>query len=109
MSQSKQPLAEVYGHLVNDQGDLAKQYRSQRLCPFNNVVPRCTKDKAKDPLGVCSIYHENTPVITCAIRFREGWIVAKHAADFFFEPNTRWTYLTEVRLNMMRVASLWVT
>nr|WP_269543908.1 NotI family restriction endonuclease [Chloroflexus aggregans] len=64
MSHSGQPLAEVFGHLVTDQTDTAKRYRSLRLCPFNNKVPNCTKDKAKNPLGVCSIYHENAPVIT---------------------------------------------
>ncbi|MCS6848681.1 MAG: NotI family restriction endonuclease [Anaerolineae bacterium] len=99
MSLSGQPLAEVFGHLVTDQTDSAKRYRAHRLCPFNNKVPNCTKDKAKNPLGVCSIYHENEPVITCPVRFREDWIVADHAADFFFERGTRWTSLTEVRLN----------
>ncbi|BCX04839.1 MAG: hypothetical protein KatS3mg053_2777 [Candidatus Roseilinea sp.] len=99
MSQSGQPLAEVFGRLVTDQTDSAKRYRTNRLCPFNNKVPNCTKDKAKNPLGVCSIYHENEPVITCPVRFREDWIVADHAADFFFEREARWTSLTEVRLN----------
>lgn len=99
MSHSGQPSAEVFGHLVTDQTDTAKRYRSLRLCPFNNKVPNCTKDKAKNPLGVCSIYHENAPVITCPIRFRQDWIIADHAAAFFFGEGTRWTSLTEVRLN----------
>lgn len=99
MSHSGQPLAEVFGYLITDQTDIAKRYRSRRLCPFNNKVPNCTKDKAKNPLGVCSIYHENEPVITCPIRFRQDWIIADHAADFFFAERTRWTSLTEVRLN----------
>jgi hypothetical protein len=99
MSRDRQPLAEVFGHLVTDQTDTAKRYRSLRLCPFNNKVPNCTKDKAKHPLGVCSIYHENGPVITCPIRFRQDWIIADHAAAFFFGEGTRWTSLTEVRLH----------
>lgn len=99
MSHSGQPLAEVFGYLITDQTETAKRYRSLRLCPFNNKVPNCTKDKAKNPLGVCSIYHENAPVITCPIRFRQDWIIADHAAAFFFEEGTRWTSLTEVRLN----------
>ena len=98
MSSKRQPLAEVFGYLVTDQTETAKRYRSERLCPFNNKVPECTKDKAKDPLGVCSIYHENEPVITCPIRFRQNWIVADHAASFFFGEGVRWTSLTEVRL-----------
>ena len=99
MAQIGQPLAEVFGHLTTDQSDRAERYRSHRLCPFNNKVPNCTKDKAKDPLGVCSIYHENEPVITCPIRFRQDWIIADDAASFFFDETTRWSSLTEVRLN----------
>lgn len=99
MSNSGQPLAEVFGYLVTDHTDAAQRYRSRRLCPFNNKVPNCTKDKAKNPLGVCSLYHEGTPVITCPIRFRQDWIIADAAADFFFEEGTQWTSLTEVRLN----------
>lgn len=99
MAQIRQPLAEVFGYLTTDQSERAERYRSHRLCPFNNKVPNCTKDKAKDPLGVCSIYHENEPVITCPIRFRQDWIIADDAASFFFDETTRWTSLTEVRLN----------
>jgi hypothetical protein len=99
MTDIKQPLAEVFGHLTTDQTDAAKRYRSRRLCPFNNKVPNCTKDKAKNPLGVCSIYHENEPVITCPIRFRQDWIIADDAATFFFDEGARWSSLTEVRLN----------
>lgn len=77
----EQPLAEVFGHLVGDQIEKAVRFRSHRLCPFNNQVPNCTKDKAKDPLGVCSIYHVNEPVMTCPIRFREDWVIADDAAS----------------------------
>lgn len=99
MNEPSQPLAEVFGHLATDHTDKAKRYRTRRLCPFNNKVPNCTKDKAKNPLGVCSIYYENQPVITCPIRFREEWIITDDAASFFFEDDTTWSSLTEVRLN----------
>jgi hypothetical protein len=62
-------------------------------------VPNCTKDKAKNPLGVCSIFHDAHPVITCPIRFREEWIIADDAASFFFTEESTWSSLTEVRLN----------
>jgi hypothetical protein len=94
-----QPLAEVFGHLVNDQTSKAARYRSLRLCPFNNKVPNCTKDKAKNPLGVCSIYYCSSPVITCPIRFREEWIITDDAASFFFGKDATWSSLIEVRLN----------
>ncbi|MBI4684716.1 MAG: hypothetical protein HY755_05915 [Nitrospirae bacterium] len=92
-------MAEVFGHLTTDDTEKANRYRSHRLCPFNNKVPNCTKDKAKDPLGVCSIYHENHPVITCPIRFREDWLITDDAASFFFQKDANWSSLTEVRLN----------
>ena len=98
MSKENQPLAEVFGHLPTDFSPKATRYRKNKLCPFNNKVPNCTKDKAKDPLGICSIYNRESAVITCPIRFREDWLVAEDAADFFFLQGTTWTSLTEVRL-----------
>lgn len=99
MTNMGQPLSEVFGHLTTDHTEKADRYRSRRLCPFNNKVPNCTKDKAKDPLGACSIYHEKHPVITCPIRFRENWIITDDAASFFFQNDAAWSSLTEVRLN----------
>ena len=49
------PLAEVFGYATTDFSDRAQRFRKSKLCPFNNRVPNCTKDKANDPLGVCSI------------------------------------------------------
>jgi len=99
MKKNAQPLAEVFGHLVTDASSRADRYRSQRLCPFNNKVPNCTKDKAKSPLGVCSIQHDGSPAITCPIRFREDWLITDDAASFFFPEGTKWSSLTEIRLN----------
>jgi len=99
MKNHKQPLAEVFGHLITDQTSTAARFRKNRLCPFGNNVPNCTKDKAKDPLGVCSIYHNDDVVITCPIRFRQGWSITDDAADFFFQSGAKWSSLTEVRLN----------
>lgn len=59
----------------------------------------CTKDKASDPLGVCSVYDGDRTAITCPIRFRQDWRIATDAATFFFPSSTTWTSLTEVRLN----------
>ena len=99
MTKHIQPLAEVFGHLVDDQSPKAIRCRSRRLCPFNNKVPNCTKAKAKNPLGVCSVFHNGIPAITCPIRFREEWIITDDAASFFFGDGTAWSSLTEVRLN----------
>ena len=99
MTRRTQPLAEVFGHLIDDQSAKALRYRSRRLCPFNNKVPNCTKDKAKNPLGVCSVFYDDAPAITCPIRFREDWFITDDAASFFFDDNATWSSLTEVRLN----------
>ncbi|MCC6446588.1 MAG: hypothetical protein IT210_24430 [Armatimonadetes bacterium] len=92
------PLAEVFGFPVDNLSDEAERYRANRLCPFNNKIPNCTKDRAEDPLGVCSIFHGNDLNITCPVRFREDWIIATDAAKFFFPEGSIWTSLTEVTL-----------
>lgn len=92
-----QPLAEVFGFPFDNLSDDALRYRKLRLCPFNNRVPNCTKDKVNDPLGVCSIYDsEGNMAITCPVRFRQDWGIAEHAAGFFFPGGHRWTTLSEV-------------
>lgn len=93
-----QPMAEVFGFRINDMSSEAQRHRQNRLCPFNNRVPSCTKDKANDPLGVCSIYHGGQTAITCPVRFRQDWLIASDAAEFFFPVGTKWTSLTEIRL-----------
>jgi hypothetical protein len=94
------PLAEVFGFPVDNFSPQAERYRKHRLCPYNNRVANCTKDKASDPLGVCSVFEADQAVaITCPIRFRQDWLITDDAAAFFFPPDTTWTSLTEVRLN----------
>jgi hypothetical protein len=95
---TKHPLAEVFGFPSTDMSANANRHRTKRLCPFNNKVPNCTKDKAQDPLGVCSVFQGDAIVITCPIRFRQSWLIADDAADFFFPANATWTTLAEVRL-----------
>lgn len=92
------PLAEVFGFPISNETSKARRYRDKRLCPFNNKVPNCTKDKANDPLGVCSIFHNNKPVITCPTRFREDWLIIENAAKFAFNENANWTSLSEIKL-----------
>lgn len=91
-------LAEVFGYPPNNQSEEAVRHREKRLCPFNNKVPNCTKDKANNPLGVCTITAGQDVAITCPVRLRERWIIADDAAEFFFPAKTNWTSLVEVRL-----------
>jgi hypothetical protein len=97
----KHPLAEVFGFPWDNQSEEATRHRLLRLCPHNNRVPSCTKDKTNDPLGVCSIYEDagKSIAITCPVRLRQDWIIAEDAARFFFPKEVKWTSLTEVRLN----------
>lgn len=92
------PLVEVFGFPTDNFSPEATRHRVKKLCPFNNKVPNCTKDKANDPLGTCSVLAGNGAAITCPIRFRENWNIADDGADFFFPAGTQWTSLTEVRL-----------
>lgn len=94
-----QPLAEVFGYRIDDFSAEATWHRQGRLCPFHNKVPSCTKDKANDPLGVCSIYSGDSVTITCPVRFRQDWLIVADAGTFFFPKGTHWATLTEVRLN----------
>ena len=92
------PLLEVFGYPTAASSEEAAEHRNHRLCPFGNRVPKCTKNRVADPLGVCSIKHKDGNAIICPIRFRQDEIVMADAADFFFAPDTRWLTLYEVRL-----------
>jgi hypothetical protein len=92
------PLGEVFGFPITNDDAKAQRYRKQKLCPFNNKVPNCTKDKANNPLGVCSVFHNETSVITCPTRFREDWTIVENAAEFAFGSDALWTSLSEIKL-----------
>jgi hypothetical protein len=93
-----QPLAEVFGFPVANLTAKAEKHRNERLCPFNNKSAECTKVSVTDPLGVCSVADGNGAAITCPVRFREGWIIASDAANFFFPPGANYKVLPEVRI-----------
>ena len=96
--QNNNPLAEVFGFPVDNKSERATRYRENRLCPFHNRFPNCTKDKAENPLGVCSVNHIGGQVITCPTRFREDWIILRNAAEFVWPKGTQWTSLPEIKL-----------
>ena len=98
MNKAQSPIAEVFGFSLQNQTTKSERYRKQKLCPFNNKVPNCTKDKANNPLGVCSVHHKEKAIITCPVRSREDWLIVENAAKFFFKANSNWTSLTEIRL-----------
>ncbi|WP_068468773.1 NotI family restriction endonuclease [Candidatus Protochlamydia phocaeensis] len=95
---TNQPLAEIFGYPAESTSPEAQRCRKMRLCPFNNRIPNCTKDRAKKPLGVCSIYEKGRKTVVCPIRLRQNWRVIEGAADAFFDPGTLWTSITDVKL-----------
>lgn len=98
LTENKSPLGEVFGFPIENEDPKAQRYRKQKLCPFNNKVPNCTKDKANNPLGVCSVWHNGTSIITCPTRFREDWLIIEQAAEFAFGNKATWTSLSEIKL-----------
>jgi hypothetical protein len=92
------PLAEVFGFPIDNQSERAQRYRENKLCPYNNVVSTCTKNSVEFPLGVCSLYHKDMPVVICPVRFREDWKIISDAAHFAFEPSEHWTHVGEIRI-----------
>lgn len=69
---TRNPLAEVFGFTIIDKSERALHYQANRLCPFNNIVPSCTKVSVIDPLGVCSLYDKDgQPTVICPVRFKE--------------------------------------
>jgi len=93
-----QPLVEVFGFSVDDKSKDAKRSISNRLCPFNNIQPHCTKDKIAEPLGVCSLFHNGDPVVICPIRFTQEWLIISEASRFFFGSSANTTSFREVPL-----------
>jgi len=79
---AKLRLAEVFGYKTENTSPKACEARRQRWCPFRGQ--RCTKDNARDPLGVCSLIEGGRLVITCPHRFREGGLIFSDAATFAF-------------------------
>jgi hypothetical protein len=96
---NENPLCEVFGFPITNTGKKAAQFRKSRLCPYHNISANCTKDKAQNPLGVCSIFNGINLAITCPVRLRQDWLIASDTAEYFFEPGTSWTSLSEIRLN----------
>jgi hypothetical protein len=95
----KNPLAEVFGFPISNKSERATHYQVNRLCPFNNVVPSCTKVSEVDPLGVCSLFgKDGEPTVVCPTRFKEDFLITVEAARFFFPPETKWVAMPEIRL-----------
>ncbi|WP_180970098.1 NotI family restriction endonuclease [Deinococcus planocerae] len=112
----------MFGFPADNRDADVEHFRSLSLCPFRPIrsqarrdlslpdttVPfqeqfgRCTKGKKNDPLGVCSVYVEGKPCITCPVRFGEGDVMLDAtkawAATVLIVPAAEMTAIPEVRL-----------
>lgn len=67
-------LFEVFGYPSVDLSEKAEEARRKHFCPFKasaGYSEKCTKDKANDPLGVCTLEWEGNPITVCPYRFLE--------------------------------------
>ena len=92
------PIFEVFGYPFYDKSAAAIASRAGRLCPFQGADIKCTKVSVTDPLGVCSVSDGSGYAITCPTRFKEGWIIERDAAAFFFAPGSTFKRMPEVRI-----------
>ncbi len=93
-----QPLFEVFGFPYDNLSAEASRNRTSRLCPFQAPGTACTKVSVSDPLGVCSVADGRSEAITCPTRFKQDWLIAKHAAEFFFPAGASYKILPEIRI-----------
>lgn len=91
---AKLRLAEVFGYKVENRSADAQAARERKWCPFRNIP--CTKDSARDPLGVCSLADESSLAITCPNRFRELDVIFHDAAMFAFASDESTVVIPEV-------------
>lgn len=93
-----QPLNEVFGYPVGVFTKAANDSRAGKLCPYNNGVPECTKDKADDPLGVCSMVDAGSAIMLCPVRLRQGWSFVNDVAPFLLPGTKTFKFVTEIPL-----------
>jgi len=87
-------LAEVFGYKVENRSAEAQDVRRRKWCPFQDRA--CTKDRARDPLGVCSLIDDSGLAITCPYRFLERNVIFQDAATFAFGPDVSMVIIPEV-------------
>lgn len=91
---AKLRIAEVFGYRVENRSAEAQESRHRRWCPFRDA--ECTKDSARDPLGVCSLVEDGCLVVTCPCRFRQGGVIFRDAARFAFGSDADTVVVPEV-------------
>src|SRR5947209_788193 len=98
-AEPKNPLSEVFGFPTSNKSERALHFQTNRLCPFNNVVPNCTKVNAIHPEGVCSVLDsDGRATIICQVRFQEDLLVGTEAAAFLFPEDSKWMIYPRVKL-----------
>lgn len=93
--------SEIFGKnpINNNQADLIKSIKSNGyMCPF--IGRKCKKQSRliNYPMGVCSVFNNGIPVITCPQRFDQEQIVLKNVAKEFMGGTKNTLSFSEVKL-----------
>jgi len=93
--------SEFFGEnpLGNNQTDLIKSIQDGGyVCPF--IGRKCKKQSRliSYPMGVCSVFNNDIPVIVCPQRFDQEQIVSKDVATEFFGETANTINFSEVKL-----------
>jgi len=93
--------SEIFGKnpINNSQADLVKSIKSNGyVCPF--IGRKCKKQSRliNYPMGVCSVFNNDVPVITCPQRFDQEQIVLKNVAKEFMGGTKNTLSFSEVKL-----------
>lgn len=93
--------SEIFGHQINEEINkriINKIKRSGYQCPF--LCAKCKKQSRliSYPMGVCSVYQNNIPIIICPSRFTQNKIIFKDIANIFFGDINNTLCFPEVKL-----------
>ncbi len=89
-------IAEVFGHHVDNHTAAAWRDRERKWCPFQDK--KCTKDKKKDPLGICSLTDGDHVTSLCPHRFVQDQRIFSEAARITWGDGVRVVPVPEVKI-----------
>lgn len=89
-------IAEVFGHAIEDDSDLAWAARRNKACPFRGSP--CHKSSKEDPIGICSLSDGHEAASLCPVRFTEGNRIFVDAARLAFGDGISFAVVPEVRI-----------
>lgn len=89
-------IAEVFGHSIYDNSDMARKDQKNKFCPFRRK--KCNKSSKKDPLGVCSITDGEQMTSVCPARFLQDNRIFLDAAKIAFGEGVSFVPVPEIKI-----------